>query len=151
MQLQGEQDVGLKSNWKVGGSTEEIPDPEPGQAAECHFEGACPVDAERIGIVLPPRIPLRHQFSCVDPVASQAPSFSERHQMLVPVQFPDDFVIADFPFIYKIYFYPGLQRAVLCMNWIKVPIDVRPVVESLVPEQVKLMPTNVVRLVDDAF
>jgi len=37
------------------------------------------------------------------------------------------------------------------MNWIEVPIDVRAVVESLVPEQVKLMPTNVVRLVDDAF
>src|ERR1700731_1049618 len=37
------------------------------------------------------------------------------------------------------------------MNWIEVPIDVRAVVESRVPEQVKLMPTNVVRLVDDAF
>jgi hypothetical protein len=37
------------------------------------------------------------------------------------------------------------------VNWIEVPIDVRAVVESLVPEQVKLNPTNIVRPVDDAF
>ena len=110
MRLQSEKKIRLEGSRKVRAVSEQIPNPEPGQAAECHFERAGPVDAERIRIRLLPRMPLVDEFIGIDAIAGQEPSFGQRDQMLVAVQFPDDFVIADCVKIQKIDLEPGFER-----------------------------------------
>ena len=68
------------------------------------------------------------ELTRIDLVAGQTPSLGERDQMLMTVQFPDDFVIADFLKIQEIDLEPGFQRAALAVNRVEMPVDVGAVV-----------------------
>ena len=59
--------------------------------------------------------------------------------MLMAIQLPGYFVIADFREIEKRNFEPWIERGALVMHGIEVPVDVCAVVEVLVAEQAKTM------------
>ncbi len=84
---------------KIGGGlravAEQVPHPEPGNAAEGRFQCTGPIDAQRVWVRFLPRIPLRHNFCRVHALGRQAPSLGECDQVLVTIQFPDEFVISN--------------------------------------------------------
>src|ERR1700758_2980089 len=70
--------------------------PQPRQAAEGDFKAAGPVDSDGIRIVGVPVAPLPQNLVSKAAIASQSERLRERHQMLVTIQFPSDFAVADF-------------------------------------------------------
>ena len=71
-------------------------------------------------------IQLRHcadQFADVFVVASEQPCFRQRNQMLMTVQFPGDFVIANCRELKERNREPGIERRAFAMDWIEMPVD----------------------------
>ena len=68
--------------------------PDPRQRAERHFQRAGPIDSAIIGIRREPAFQLRANFVQVRVIASEQNACASRHQMLMPIRFPDHFVIA---------------------------------------------------------
>ncbi len=71
--------------------------------------------------------------------------------MLMAIQFPDDLVIADFLEIKKIDFEPWLQRTLLSMNGIGMPIDFPSVIDLVVSKEMKFVSTDAIGLANDAL
>ena len=69
--------------------------------------------------------------------------------MLVAIQFPGHFVIADDVEIQKWNLEPWLERRALVVDAIEMPVDVGTVVEILETEQAKTMLADFVCLTDD--
>ena len=68
--------------------------PHPGERAHGHFQGAGPVDPAQERVLFYPVLPLaKGLVQKLAPVGEEE-SLREQWKMLVPVQFPDDFVIA---------------------------------------------------------
>jgi hypothetical protein len=59
------------------------------------------------------------------------------HEMLVPIQFPDDFDVARFRKIEVGYLVKSFATPTLAMHAVTVPIDGGAIVQILVPEQVE--------------
>ena len=79
--------------WLTQLSANQVIDPQPGERPERYLQRARPVDSPQKRILLPPAGELPLDFVPVCPVASEQLGLGKHHQVLVPVQFPDVFVI----------------------------------------------------------
>ena len=77
---------------RKGGATE-VPDPDPVEGAEGDFESAGPVHAPLEGILFVPRGKLGRDGVEVIGPGIKAPSLSKNNEMVVAIQFPEEFVI----------------------------------------------------------
>ena len=91
-----------------------------------------------------PAIPLRNHFADIVFLPGETPGLGERGQVLMPIQFPDDFVIANFGEVEKINFKPGFKWGALAVYWIKMPIDLRAIIEVCVAKQRETVIANFV-------
>src|ERR1035437_2680025 len=69
--------------------------PVPGESAEGHLQGAGPVDSPQEWVGIQPALDLAEGFVQVLAAASQEERLCQEREVLVTVQFPDHFVIAD--------------------------------------------------------
>ena len=72
-----------------------LPEPRPGEGAECHFQGAGPIDAAQEGIGVEPTGELGEGFLQVGSIAGEKPGLGEQRQVLMAIEFPNYFVVAD--------------------------------------------------------
>ena len=93
---QGFEQIRMKFSRKNGTIREQLANPQPRKRAKRDFEAAGPIDSHRIRVFLTPVIPLGAQFVNVTLVSGEAVRFRQRDQMLVAIQFPNDFVISNF-------------------------------------------------------
>jgi hypothetical protein len=77
---------------RKGGATE-VPDPDPVEGAEGDFESAGPVHAPLEGILFVPRGKLSSDGVEVIGPGIQAPRLSKENEMVVAVEFPEEFVV----------------------------------------------------------
>ena len=121
-------------------------DPDPRQTAKGNFQRASPVDAQRIGVRFAPTAPLGDQFVNVLVVPAQQSSLCQRDKVLVPVQFPGDFVVTHHSKIKKSNLEPWIERRAFAVHRIKMPVDLISKAEVVVAEQSKTMRADRVRL-----
>src|SRR5579863_10468496 len=93
--LECDAQVTLKRSRNHIAAFEQIPDPEPRKAPESDFQAASPIDPIRVRILFLPLIPLAKQFFGVSDVTGETICLGECDQMLMSVQFPCNFVIAN--------------------------------------------------------
>ncbi len=87
-------------------------------------------------------------------VPAQQPRLGQRHQVLVPVQFPCDFVVAHHREIEKRNLEPRIERRALAVHRIEMPVDLfgvataadRSEVKIFVAQQPKTMAANLIGL-----
>ena len=72
----------------------QVVNPDPGERAERHLEGAGPVDAALERVRLHPAFPLRKGVVQKLRPARQPPRLREQNQVLMPIDLPDDLVVA---------------------------------------------------------
>src|SRR5438309_3054807 len=113
--------------------------PKPRKASKRHLKTAGPVHANGIWILAMPALPLPEQFRNKLLVAAKTVRFGQGDQMLVPVQLPCNFAVADFCEIQVPDFVPHLSRGLLAMDAIAVPINFPTVIQILVTEQIEAM------------
>ena len=116
--------------------------PQPGKSTEADFEAARPIDANGVRILRTPVVPLRDDLIHEPPIIRDGVSFGQRNQMLVPVQFPDNFRVADFLIIEITDLEPGLARRLFTADSIEVPVDFASVIKAFITEQVEAMCTD---------
>src|SRR5436309_4755183 len=90
-------------------------------------------------------MPLRKYLVCEPLVAGQAVCLGERNQMLMAVQFPRDLAVANLSKVQVLDAVEWLLRRGFPMNSIEMPIDLLPVVEIRVSQQIEAMGTNLFR------
>ena len=71
------------------------PEPRPGQAAERRLEGAGPIDAAQERVLIHPAFQLAERFVQELPPAAQQKGLGQQRQMLMAIQLPDHFVVAN--------------------------------------------------------
>ena len=96
--------------------SDQVAYPEPGQGAEGDLQRARPVDADGVGVFALPVGPLGQDF-----VAETR--LGKRDQVLVAVQLPDDFVIADLIEVEERDLIPGFAGGALLVDGVEVPVD----------------------------
>ena len=69
----------------------------------------------------------------------------------MPIQLPDDLVVADFVEIQKIDFEPGSKRRMFSMYNVEMPINLWSIIKILVAQQLEPMAAYVVRFADNLF
>jgi hypothetical protein len=99
--------------------------PEPGQRAEGDFERTGPIDANRVGVLALPVRPLGQ-----DLVAETG--LRQCDKVLVAVQLPDDFVVADLIEVEEGDLVPRFARGALAMDGVEVPVDGGSEIEVLI-------------------
>src|SRR5437588_9478115 len=114
----------------------------PRKAAERHFQAAGPIDTYRIRVLALPVLPLLNNLRDKFLVVRQPVCLRQSYQMLMAVQFPDDFAVAYFFKIEISNFVKQLPRRSFPMYRVAVPIDVRPIIQSFVTEQIELAPAH---------
>src|SRR5579863_6805318 len=85
----------LQARGRSGGkiASSQVVDPQPRQCPESDFQGAGPVNAAPVPILLEPAIEKFLQMVQKLAPPGKLPGLCQRHQMLMPIQFPDNFVI----------------------------------------------------------
>src|ERR1700686_2723574 len=78
-------------------------------------------------------MPLRHKFASVFLVPAEQPGLGQRYQVLVPVQFPRDLVVANHCEIKKRNLEPRIERRALAVHRIEMPVNIF-VVETVITE-----------------
>jgi hypothetical protein len=81
----------------------------------------------------------------------QPPRLCQGDQVLMPIQFPDDFVVADLIKIKKIDFEPRLKRGTFSVHNVEMPINLRAIIKILVSQQGESMAANIVGFADNRF
>src|SRR6185503_14094909 len=119
--------------------------PKPGKRAEGHLQTARPVHSNRIGVLFCPVVELRHQFFLEAFFAADGIRLCQRHQVLMTVEFPYDFRVADFLKVQIADRVPGLLWRAFTVHPINMPIDLQTVVEVLVAKQIKSVRANLLR------
>src|SRR3954451_7461939 len=69
--------------------------PDPGQSPERYLERAGPIDAALKRILLDPSVDLPEDLSAIPLVSREEMCLCEKHQVLMAVQLPDEFVVSD--------------------------------------------------------
>ena len=59
--------------------------------------------------------------------------------MLMPIEFPRDFAIADLRKVQIFHLKPWFARSALAVNAIRVPVDLRSVIERFVSQKIEAM------------
>src|SRR5579885_26004 len=138
----------LRRGWT---GRKKITDPDPGQAAKCHLQTARPVDAHGVGIFLMPVPPLVEEFSQKALLRRKVIGFGEYHEVLVAVQFPNNLVVAYFLKLKVANFVPGLAWRSLPIHRVQMPINGLAEVQPLETQEVELVTTDAVGLLDGLF
>ena len=89
-----------------------------------------------------PVLPLRDQLIGELWIARKPVGLGQRHQMLVAVEFPSNLRVAHFLDVEVLHIEPWLGRTALAMHEVEVPIDLRAVVQILVPQKVEPVSAN---------
>ena len=145
------QPLAAKVRGKGGGSFQQVIHPDPGNTAKRYFEAARPIDADRVWILDMPVPPLAEYFGRKFPIAGEPVSLSQCHEMLVTIQFPDDFGIPNLRKIEVVDFEPRLARCSLAVHPVAVPVYVITVVQIFKSQQVTTMTADLLCPLDDLF
>src|ERR1700730_4420257 len=68
--------------------------PNPGQRPECHFQRAGTIDSPAVRVLCKPALELRLNFSEIYVVEREQIGLSQKDEVLVPVQLPNELVVA---------------------------------------------------------
>ena len=136
-QRQSPVQVVTKLRWHNRTPFQQRANPNPGHAAERHFQCAGPVDSNRVRVLLFPRIPLGQNFVGETFVAGQQIRLGQHHQMLMAIQFPRDFGIAHLLKIQVLHPKCGLPRSAFAVDFVQMPVDCLAVVEVFVAQQIE--------------
>ena len=96
-----------------------------------------------------PTLPLRKYFPSEPFVAAQSVRLGKGHEVLMTIQFPCDFAVAHFR---EVEIFDPMKRLVgrdFPVDRVQVPIDLRAVVERLVPEEIEAVRTNFICALND--
>ena len=88
----------------------EMKRPYPRHSPERHLEAACPVDAHSRRVLLHPGGEMTGKCLSVTLVTGQPVCHAEREKILMPVQFPDDLLVAGLGGIKLVKLFPMLER-----------------------------------------
>ncbi len=94
--------------------------------------------------------PLRFSFGSETIFAGEVPGQREGDQVLVAVQLPNHFVVADLVEVEERNLIPGFARGALVVDRIEVPVDGIAKVEVFVAEQIEAMAADPLGLVQQA-
>src|SRR2546423_9976437 len=119
--------------------------PNAGEAAESYFQAARPINADSIRILCMPAAPLREYFSCEAIFSGKAVRLDQRNQMLVAVQFPSDFAVADLSKIQITNAVKWLFGRSFLMDGVKMPVDFLSGFKIGVAQKIEAVRTNLVR------
>ena len=111
--------------------------PEPGQGPEGDLQRAGPVDADGVWVFALPVSPLREDLGSEAALAGGLPALGQRNEVLVTVQLPDDFVVADLIEVEEWDLIPGFAGDALVVYGVEVPVDGGTKIEIRVAEQVE--------------
>ncbi len=75
----------------------QVIDPDPRHRPETHFQRAGPIDPAMIRIRREPAFELRANLLQVRRISTQAERLRQKHEMLMPIRFPNHFMIAPAP------------------------------------------------------
>src|SRR5215467_3263170 len=114
----------------TGSVGEEMIHPDPGETAEGDFERTAPVNSKWIWIGFDPAVPLVTEFVEIFRIVAEEPGLGQGHQMLVAVEFPGNFVVADNCEFEEGNFWPGQQRGALAVDAVEMPVNLHAVVEA---------------------
>src|SRR5947199_4796426 len=138
------QKIDLKLRTQLRAAGEQESNPYPGYASKSYFQGARPIDAKRVRIFLLPGIKLSGAFFGVAGISTEDPSLCQSEQMLVPIQFPNNLVIANQAEVEIGNFEPRQQGTPFLVDWIPMPIDGSNVIDLRITQQLKSMSANFV-------
>ena len=96
-----------------------------------------------------PTAPLRKDFFCETVVSGKPVCLGQRNQVLMTVQFPGDLAVAHFSKIQVLDAVKRLAGRELLIDGVEVPIDLFPVVEICVSQQIEAVRTNLVSAFKD--
>jgi hypothetical protein len=74
--------------------THQMVNPDPGQRPECHFQCAGPIDSPAVRVLCEPALELSLNFSEIYVVEREQIGLSQKDEVLVPVQLPNELVVA---------------------------------------------------------
>ena len=133
---------GCGNAWRIA---EQLERPQPGDRAIRHLEAARPVhtDFRRVGVH--PLCQMRRHALGVSLGPGQQVGAAEQQKMLMPIQLPDDLVVADDGGIEAAHATPMHARRAPLVDRVEMPIDGRTERQTLVAEQVKPAGHNAIR------
>src|SRR5215472_4758550 len=117
---------------------QELENPDPGEGTKGDFQAASPVDSQRVGIGALPGVELAEDFFRIPAIVGQQAGLGQRDQVLMPVEFPCELVVADGDEIEERDLVPGHKGSALLVERVEMPVDLRSVVKSRVAQQSKL-------------
>src|SRR5206468_3641272 len=132
------------------GCAKEVQRPRPSDRAKGKLETARPVHATLRRIGLDPFLDLSRERGCVTLVAGEPVRLSKAHEVLMPVQLPDDLVIADERLGKERDPTPVLVRCPNAAEWIDRPVDRTPEVEPRAAEEIEPSLHRALGVGDDA-
>src|SRR5437868_6472644 len=115
--------------------------PDPRKTAKRKLQAASPIDANRIRILVAPIVPLAQKLSNIALVSCEKKSSCQDREMLVAVQLPSDFGVANFVKIQEADFEPRFLWCSLTVDGVQAPIDRFSIVHVVIAEQIKAMLT----------
>ena len=129
---------------------QQVPHPKPRQAPERHFKRTSPIHADRVGVLLLPVVPKRQQLRDELLPPGQPVRLRQRGQPLLPVQLPDDLVVADLLEVEESDLVPGPAGRALGVYGVELPVHFRSVVQGVEAQDVEAVLRDPPRLLDDA-
>src|SRR5208282_2724106 len=123
--------------------------PKPGQTSECNFQTARPINTDRVRVVDLPVPPLAQDLVDEVRIAGQPIGLRQGDKMLMAIQFPGDLAVTRFFEIQITHFVKNLPGSPLPVDRVEMPVNRIAVLNALIPQQVKAMPANIFRPLDD--
>ena len=93
--------------------------------------------------------PMRENLAHKLVIARKPVRFGQSDKMLMTVEFPGNLRVSHFCEIEILYLEPGFAWSTLAMHHIRVPVDLRTIIEILVAQQVETMAANFFCLEND--
>src|ERR1043165_8225051 len=122
--------------------------PQPRHRAKRDFQTARPVNPELRRVRVHPCLEMRRERARVSLIARQPVSLTERHEILMPVQLPDDLLVTGDFSVEIVELAPVQQRNALSGQRLNLPIDRIAKAEVLEPKQIKLARTDSIGFLD---
>src|SRR5438132_1549282 len=119
--------------------------PDPRQTSERHFQAAGPINADWIRVFSVPVLPLVEYFLGKPLITCKPVCLRQNHEMLMAVQFPDNFAIAGFFKIKIADVEPELSGRPFNVNPVEMPINQHAIIKAFITKQIKAMAGDLLR------
>src|SRR5689334_20011532 len=145
IETEGPQPFGTKTGQHSGRFCKKRIGPNPREAAEGYFQAAGPIYADWIRVFSVPVLPLVEYFLGKPLIARKPVCLRQNHEMLMAVQFPNNFAVPGF-FKIKI---ADLERELsgrpFNVNPVEMPINLHAIIKAFITKQIKAVAVDLFR------